>query len=67
VLAPAGTAIEGGLDIRFLPGTSDQDVIAALGDIRERMILVTRTSDIEDSGFPLAAARNVPVLVMEPD
>jgi hypothetical protein len=64
VLAPAGTVIEGGLDIRFLPGTSDQDVIAALGDIRERMILVTRTSDIEDSGFPLAAARNVPVLVI---
>jgi nucleotide-binding universal stress UspA family protein len=66
VLAPAGTVIERGPDIRFLSGTSDQDVIATLGDIRERLIVMTRTSDGEDPGSALAAARGVPVLVMEP-
>ena len=37
VLAPTGTVIEGGSDVRFLPGTSDQDLAAILGDIRERL------------------------------
>ena len=34
VLAPAGTVIESEPNIRFLPGSSDRDVVAALGDIR---------------------------------
>jgi hypothetical protein len=66
VLAPAGTVIEGGPDIRFLPGTSGQDVIATLGDMRERLIVMTRTSDAGDPGSALAVVRNVPVLVTEP-
>jgi hypothetical protein len=66
VLAPLGSMIEGEPDIRFLPGTSAHDVTAALGDLRERLIVMTRTADTEDPGSALALARGVPVLVMEP-
>lgn len=66
VLAPAGTVIESEPDIRFLPGSSDRDVVAALGDIQERLIVMTRSPDAEDPGSALAAARGVPVLVTEP-
>jgi hypothetical protein len=65
VLAPAGIAVSYP-DFRLLPGTTAQDVIGTLGDLRERLIVLTRASDIEDPGAALAAARGVPVLVMEP-
>lgn len=66
VLAPTGSGIAGEANIRSLPGTATQDVVAVLGDARERLIVMTRSDDTDDAGFALAAARGVPVLVMEP-
>jgi hypothetical protein len=66
VLAPTGSAVPGEPDIRFLPGNTARDVIAALDDTRERLIVMTRADDVGDLGSALAAARGVPVLVMEP-
>ena len=66
VLAPIGSVIAGEPNIRILPGTATQDVIAALGDMQERLIVMTRADDTEDPGSALAAARGVPVLVTEP-
>jgi hypothetical protein len=73
VLAPDGNVISGGTEIRYLPGETAQDVLAALGDTRERLIVLTRAAgappeDEEvDLATTLAAAREVPVLVVEPD
>jgi hypothetical protein len=52
---------------RFLPATSPPDIEAALGDTRERLIVVTRRASPERRGAwtGLAAARGVPVLVVE--
>ena len=66
VLTPAGSLMAGEPNIRTLPGTATQDVVAALGDLRERLIVLTRADDTEDPGSALAAARGVPVLVTEP-
>ena len=66
VLAPPGSAIAGEADVRILPGPAPQDVIAALGDTQERLIVSTRVEALEDLGSALAAARGVPVLVTEP-
>jgi len=66
VLAPVGSVIAGEPNIRALQGTATQDVIAALGDVRERLIVLTRVDDTEDHGSVLAAARGVPVLMTEP-
>jgi hypothetical protein len=43
---------------------SVRDIVAALGDTRERLIVMTR--DAVGQGAELAAARGVPVLVLEP-
>ncbi len=53
-------------------GASAQDIVVALGDTRERLIVVTRggpaaNADLAEFGATLAAARGVPVLVVEPD
>jgi hypothetical protein len=64
VLAPGAIADEP--NVRILPGTTSQDVIAALGDTRERLIVLTRPDAFEDLGSALALARGVPVLVTEP-
>jgi len=66
VLAPVGSVIAGETNIRTLLGTATQDVVAALGDMRERLIVMTRVDAAEDLGSALAAARGVPVLVTEP-
>jgi hypothetical protein len=68
VLAPMGCVMQGEASVRFLPGSSVQDVVAALGDIRERLIVMTRAGDTAapDPGSALATARGVPVLVTEP-
>jgi hypothetical protein len=52
-----------------VPPTALQDILATLGDLRERLIVMTRADDpaTEDIGAALAAARGVPVLVVEPD
>jgi hypothetical protein len=66
VLAPVGSVIAGEPNIRTVTGTATQDVVAALGDSRERLIVLTRADDAEDHGAVLAAARGVPVLMTEP-
>jgi hypothetical protein len=43
---------------------SVQDISSALGETRERLIVMAR--DDADQGIALAAARGVPVLVVEP-
>jgi len=52
---------------RFLPSTAPGDIETALGDLRERLIVVTRTVTPERRGAwtDLAAVRGVPVLVIE--
>jgi hypothetical protein len=49
----------------LLSGNSAQDVIAALSDTKERLIVMTRVG-LADQGALLAVARGVPVLVVEP-
>ena len=66
VLAPAGSHMAGAPKSALLRGTATQDMVAALGDIHERLIVLTRSDDLDDPGFALAAARGVPVLVTEP-
>jgi nucleotide-binding universal stress UspA family protein len=68
VLAAAGTELDGEPMIRPLRGTAAQDINSALGDTRERLIVMTRGGDttLADVGAALAAARGVPVLVVEP-
>jgi hypothetical protein len=66
VLAPVGSVLAGEASVRILPGTGAQDVVAALGDSHERLIVLTRADDTEGVGSVLAAARGVPVLMMEP-
>jgi hypothetical protein len=66
VLAPVGSVIAGEPNVRTLTGTATQDVVAALGDIQERLIVLTRADGTEDHGSVLSAARGVPVLMTEP-
>lgn len=66
ILAPAESGIEGEPDIRLLAGNSVHDITAALGEVQERLIVMTRAAETEDPGSALAAARAVPVLVLEP-
>lgn len=66
VLTPAGSVMASEPNIRTLRGTATQDMIAALGDVNERLIVLTRSDDLDDPGSALAAARGVPVLVTEP-
>jgi hypothetical protein len=64
VLAPNAIASEP--TFRILPGGGVQDVVAALGDLRERLIVMTRVDPLGDLASALAAARGVPVLMTEP-
>jgi hypothetical protein len=57
-------ASNGDASARTIPGPSVQDIVAALGDTRERLIVITR--DSVERGAALAIARGVPVLVVEP-
>jgi hypothetical protein len=72
VLAPTGSEVGGEATIRFLAGNSAQDVVAALGETKERLIVMTRGDDARftdpgsDPGAVLATARGVPVLEVEP-
>lgn len=66
VLAPLGSDIDGDIAPGLLGGRSAADVIAALGDARERLIVMTRADDDAEPGLELATARGVPVLVVEP-
>ncbi len=66
ILAPIGSEMAGEPNVHVLRGTSVQDMVAGLGDVRERLIVVTRADGTEDPGAALAAARGVPVLVTEP-
>jgi hypothetical protein len=66
LLVLTGNPGEGDPNTRLLPGRTAQDVVAALGDTQERLIVMTRSPDADDAGFALAAARGVPVLVTEP-
>jgi hypothetical protein len=54
--------------IRPLRGTGAQDINSALGDARERLIVMTRGGDatLADVGAVLAISRGVPVLLVEP-
>ena len=73
VLAPPNSEIPDATEIRYLAGNTAHDVLAALGDTRERLIVLTRVAgaspegDEGDPGSALAAARGVPVLVVGPD
>jgi hypothetical protein len=49
---------------RVLAGTAPADIAAALGDMRERLIVMTRG---RGDGSELAAVRGVAVLVVEPE
>jgi hypothetical protein len=62
VLAPHGEDVDG--DVRAPADATVQDLVAALGETRERLIVVTRAASLD--GRELAAARGVPVLVVEP-
>jgi hypothetical protein len=64
VLAPIGSGIGREDAVRLLPGRSVQGVVAALGDTKERLIVLTR--DGMGEAADLAATRGVPVLVLEP-
>ncbi len=65
IVAPAESGIG---ESRPLQGNSVEDIDAALGDTRERLIVMMRANGPkEDLGAALAAARGVPVLVVEPD
>ena len=64
VLAPIGSGVDGDGIVRLLPDNSVQDVVAALGDTKERLIILTR--DGMGEAADLAAARGVPVLMLEP-
>jgi hypothetical protein len=50
--------------IQVPPDATPDDIVAALGDTRERLIVITR--DGSEEGAELAVARGVPVLVVEP-
>ena len=64
---PASRTEDGGV-VRLLSAHSRDEIIAALGDTEERLILMTRGpgASLADVGPALAAARGVPVLVIEP-
>lgn len=68
VLAAAGSELDGDPMIRPLRGTGAQDINSALGDARERLIVMTRGGDatLADVGAVLAISRGVPVLLVEP-
>ena len=66
VLALPGSVIEGEANLRPLAGNSAHDITAVLGEVQERLIVMTRAAETEDPGSALAAARGVPVLVLEP-
>jgi hypothetical protein len=69
VLAMGGSDIgTSGAVVRVPAGHSVQDIVAALGDVRERLIVLTRTENasLGDIAAALAAARGVPVLLVEP-
>jgi len=68
VLTPSGSEIAsaGENGPRIFKGGSAQDVVAALGDTRERLIVMMRKAGI-DLGAELSAARGVPVLELEPE
>jgi hypothetical protein len=63
-----GTGPGGGAVVRVASGHSAGEIIAALGDVRERLIVLTRTENVRlgDIAAGLAAARGVPVLLVEP-
>jgi hypothetical protein len=63
VLAPFDGGIEGNEPVRALAGRSVPDVLAALADARERLIVLTRIGT--GAGAELAAARGVPVFMLE--
>jgi hypothetical protein len=72
VLAPEGGGESGEANVRFFAGHSAGDIATALGDVRERLIVMTRadhagpSDPATDPGAMLAVARGVPVLVVEP-
>jgi hypothetical protein len=51
--------------VRIIPGTTPPDIVAALSDTRERLIVLTRDASRDGAGFELAITRGVPVLVVE--
>jgi nucleotide-binding universal stress UspA family protein len=53
-----------GITARHIGGTHPRDIDAALGDTRERLIVMTRNG--ASAGPDLAAVRGTPVLVVEP-
>ena len=65
---PASRSEDGGV-VRLLSAHSRDEIIAALGDTEERLIVLTRAAGptLAELGPVLAAARCVPVLVIEPD
>jgi hypothetical protein len=62
VLAPEGSEVEG--EVRALPGAAVHDIVAALGETREGLIVMTRAAALD--GRELAAARGAAVLMVEP-
>jgi nucleotide-binding universal stress UspA family protein len=60
--------VGGGEVVRVASGRSAGEIIAALGDARERLIVLTRTENarLGDVAAALVAARGVPVLLVEP-
>jgi hypothetical protein len=63
-----GSEVRGGAVIRLPAGWSAQDILVALGDTRERLIVLTRADDAipVDMVTALVASRGVPVLLVEP-
>jgi hypothetical protein len=71
VLTRAPLPDEAGVAVRHFSGGGARDITAALGDTRERLIVMTREpardeSESDNTGSALAAARGVPVLMLEP-
>jgi hypothetical protein len=65
-------ALEGGesdMAAKRLAANTVQDIVAALGEVKERLIVMTHRAggDIASQGAALAGARGVPVLVVEPE
>jgi nucleotide-binding universal stress UspA family protein len=60
--------VGGGEVVRVASGRSAGEIIAALGDARERLIVLTRTENarLGDVAAALVTARGVPVLLVEP-
>jgi hypothetical protein len=64
-------AAEAGVEVRRLSGRAASDIMAVLGDTRERLIVMTRDKAEDDpnsdgTAAALSAARGVPVLMLEP-